>query len=416
MRITLNFEIASRPKKNGAHQIYLRVTENSLHFKQILDVYVFDKRNFNAQAKNGNWINTKEPLAKLFNSKLSTTLLSAQKAIMELERREELSAKNIIKSLKGDNIESFIMFIDKRCQACIDNRQYGTSLQISNLKKKLLEYNISNDVSFRDLTFSFIADFKNHLSRPKKNGRYYCQTSINSILSTFRTLYNQAVIENYIIATHSNPFNKVKIKKEQSYKTGLTKEEVEKIEQLNIEKGSYLWHTRNYFLFSIYTAGMRARDVMNLRWGNIVENRIVYIMCKTQFSTSIPIYPRTQHILNQYKTYMPKSSDHIFPILTRYERMNRKCKTTELQKYNQPKSRLVCINSQLKEIARLANIKRNISFHTARHTFACIALQSEGNVYHISKLLGHSNIAITQTYLNSINSKPQDDLLKSIFY
>ena len=180
MRITLNFEIASRPKKNGAHQIYLRVTENSLHFKQILDVYVFDKRNFNAQAKNGNWINTKEPLAKLFNSKLSTTLLSVQKVIVELERREELSAKNLIKSLKGGNIESFIRFIDERHQVYIDNRQYGTSKQISNFKKKLLEYSKSKDVLFKDLTFSFIADFKIFLSRPNKNGRYYCQTSIHS--------------------------------------------------------------------------------------------------------------------------------------------------------------------------------------------------------------------------------------------
>ena len=87
MRTTLNFEIARRPRKNGAHQIYLRVTENGIHFKQILDVYVFDTRNINAQAKNGNWINA------------------------------------------------------KKHQIYLDNRQYGTTIQISSFKKKLLEYN-----------------------------------------------------------------------------------------------------------------------------------------------------------------------------------------------------------------------------------------------------------------------------------
>lgn len=415
MRVTLNFEVASRARKNGTYPIYLRATENSIHYKQTLDVYVSDRRNFDPQAKKENWINTKEPFAKVFNSKLSNALLSAHKLALELERREELSAQNLIKSLKGDNSESFIAFIDKRHQIYIDNRQYGTASIVDSFKKKLLAYNNNKDVLFSHLTYPFISGFVNSLSKQTKDGKYLSQTTIHTMFSRFKTLYNQAVVEDLIMQGQSNPFDKIKVKKGQAHRIGLTEEEIIKITSLDLEKGSKLWHTRNYFLFSMYSAGMRIGDVMNLKWENIVGDRIIYKMRKTKAPASLPIYEKTQNILDHYKTVTSKPTDYIFPILTRYEARNIKYKASEQEKYNQQKSRLSSINSELKEIAKLAGLETRLSFHIARHTFANLASQSDGSVYYISQLLGHSSISITQTYLNGINHKPQDDFLKSVF-
>lgn len=61
MKITLNFEVNSLPKKNGTFPIFLRATEDGRHYKQALEVYVGDRKNFDPKAKRENWINSKEP-------------------------------------------------------------------------------------------------------------------------------------------------------------------------------------------------------------------------------------------------------------------------------------------------------------------------------------------------------------------
>jgi site-specific recombinase XerD len=52
----------------------------------------------------------------------------------------------------------------------------------------------------------------------------------------------------------------------------------------------------------------------------------------------------------------------------------------------------------LKKWAVKAGIRKNISWHTARRTFATMALQYGADIYTVSKLLGHSDISQTTKY------------------
>lgn len=76
------------------------------------------------------------------------------------------------------------------------------------------------------------------------------------------------------------------------------------------------------------------------------------------------------------------------------------------------------INRELKFIAKVCNIKKNISFHVARHTFATNYLLSGGNVVNLQKLLGHSKITETMIYVHIVESitdveiMNMDDILK----
>lgn len=57
---------------------------------------------------------------------------------------------------------------------------------------------------------------------------------------------------------------------------------MERIIALELEEGSLIWHCKNYFLFSYYCAGIRAADLIQLRWRNVTENgRLHYQMGKT---------------------------------------------------------------------------------------------------------------------------------------
>lgn len=69
------------------------------------------------------------------------------------------------------------------------------------------------------------------------------------------------------------------------------------------------------------------------------------------------------------------------------------------------------LNSYLKEIADLCKIKKNLTFHIARHTFATTVTLSNGlPIETVSKLLGHTKIATTQIYAKVLDRKVSDDM------
>jgi integrase/recombinase XerD len=51
-------------------------------------------------------------------------------------------------------------------------------------------------------------------------------------------------------------------------------------------------------------------------------------------------------------------------------------------------------------MAKKADIKKSVSPHVLRHTFATLMLNNGLDIYSVSKLLGHSSISTTQTYLH----------------
>ncbi len=69
------------------------------------------------------------------------------------------------------------------------------------------------------------------------------------------------------------------------------------------------------------------------------------------------------------------------------------------------------LNSYLKEIADVCGIKKNLTFHMARHTFATMVTLTNGvPIETVSKLLGHIKLTTTQIYAKVIERKVSDDM------
>ena len=69
------------------------------------------------------------------------------------------------------------------------------------------------------------------------------------------------------------------------------------------------------------------------------------------------------------------------------------------------------LNSYLKEIADVCGIKKNLTFHMARHTFATMITLTNGvPIETVSKLLGHIKLTTTQIYAKVIERKVSDDM------
>lgn len=69
------------------------------------------------------------------------------------------------------------------------------------------------------------------------------------------------------------------------------------------------------------------------------------------------------------------------------------------------------MNVNLKEIARLAGIQKNLTFHLARHTFATMTLSRGVSIESVSKMLGHTSIRTTQIYARITNPLIEHDML-----
>lgn len=169
----------------------------------------------------------------------------------------------------------------------------------------------------------------------------------------------------------------------------LTDEEIQRIMQKDFEIPR-LEMVRDVFIFSCF-CGLAYIDVTHLTQENIItlDNRpwIIINRQKTNVQSNIPLLEIPQMILDKYKG---KTKDNrLLPVLS-----NQK------------------INAYLKEIADLCGIKKRLSYHLARHTFATMLLSKGVPIESVSKMLGHTNIKTTQIYARITNKKIEQDMMQ----
>jgi integrase len=175
------------------------------------------------------------------------------------------------------------------------------------------------------------------------------------------------------------PYVDFKIRKVKTDIKYLTKEELSRLENLNLK--GYLQKSLDVFLFSVYT-GLRFLDAQHLTINNIdydnLEPKFIHInQQKTGDLVVIPILKPTQNILEKYKF----SDDRV-----------------KLGKLI-PKISNVKLNLYLKVIGDLAEISLKLTHHVARHTCATtVLLENNVPIEQVSKWLGHSDISSTQVY------------------
>lgn len=115
---------------------------------------------------------------------------------------------------------------------------------------------------------------------------------------------------------------------------------------------------------------------------------------KTKTASNIPLLPQAEEIIEKYK-------DHPQCVI----------KGILLPVLNNQK-----MNSYLKEIADLCGIKKELTFHIARHTFATTVTLSNGvSIESVSKMLGHKSIKTTQHYAKILDKKVSDDMSNLTF-
>jgi len=432
MGFTFNLELNNKATKKKTYTIFLRITQNKKHIRKKTTVEVKSKRDFNPKAKPGSWIRTSEPNHKVWNDALEKEIEDAKKSYRNL-KNSGLATKELIKSkiISSDASPSFLEFAKGRTQDIFDKGGYRNYKKYNGFCNKLEAYLNTlhkRDILFSEVTTSFLGKFENYLftlfnARDSKAKLH--PSTISLTIRIFKTLINRSISER-IITPEMNPFLGFTYTKTiASTKDKLDISEITAIEGLDYEKDTLIWHCRNYFLFSFYMAGIRAGDLMQLRWNNITpDGRLEYRMGKNKKDRSIKLHEKAIDIIRHYQKEDISPTDYIFPLLDSSAPYAKA--VSEEQKATLPikiiikltdsiSSKNALINKYLKKIANKAEINKNISFHISRHSFAKIAKDKGVDNSHLKMLLGHSNIKVTEVYMGNFDTEVTDAVMNTIF-
>lgn len=237
------------------------------------------------------------------------------------------------------------------------------------------------DIMPSELTHVIIHDFDIYL-------RTVVSLKPNSATKTLKFFKTVVIFAQKCGVLTHDPFAQHRFHLESVDRGFLTDDEITRIMEKEFSTPR-LESVRDIFIFSCF-CGLAYIDVANLTQDNIVtldgKKWIMTRRQKTHVESNILLLDIPLMIINKYKG---KTNDgKLLPILS-----NQK------------------MNAYLKEIADLCGIRKRLTYHLARHTFATMMLSKGVPVESVSKMLGHANIKTTQIYARITNKKIEHDMM-----
>ena len=346
------------------------------------------------------WDKDKERIKGRTTDALSTNLQldniagGLQAIFRKIEMSDDLSLERIKSEFLGkkDEIDTLMQLFEKH------NTDISKQVGISVSKATLQKYNVCkrhfsdflnkqykrNDLKLTELTYLVIREFDLYL-------RTVVGQNSNTATKTMKTFKTITLLGQKMGVLLYDPFMNHRFHLEPVNRGFLTDEEILLIanKEIGIPR---LELVRDIFIFSCFT-GLAYIDVSNLTPDHIItlgdKQWIMTQRQKTSVETNILLLDIPKAIIDKYcdNPAYPKRENKLFPILS-----NQK------------------MNAYLKEIADLCGIKKNLTFHLARHTFATMSLSKGVPMESVSKMLGHTNIKTTQIYARITNKKIEHDM------
>jgi site-specific recombinase XerD len=387
----------SKINKAGLVPVYLRITVNGERAELSVNRKVALKK---WDAKLQRAIGRSES-ARVLNDYLDGVETKVKKNFNKLlDNEEEISASILRDMYIGKHIQnhSLVSVFEMNNQLIEQEeggkyskrtiRQYKTTL--SRLKDFIESEYGCKDILLSKLDLTFIRRFEIYL-KTKYNNQH---NTIMKQLKELKRVIHFAMEMGYI---DRDPFMRHKTAYKQISRGFLTAEELERIEThtFHIKR---LEQVKDVFLFVCYT-GLSYFDLKTLTRDNLskgIDGKtwIVYERRKTGIQARIPLLPMAQALIDKYENDPECSAENkILPV-----RSNQK------------------LNSYLSEIAEICDIKKHITMHLGRHTFATTVTLTNGvPIESVSKMLGHTSLKTTQIYSKVIDnkiSKEMEDLSK----
>lgn len=260
--------------------------------------------------------------------------------------------------------------------------RYETTLRLT---EEFLQKSYQKEDCYLDeVTNQFIEDFEFFL----KTVRRCCHNTTSKYLMNFKKIVRIALAKGWM---KKDPFAHIRFHLDPVEREFLEKQELKAMlnKAISIPR---LAQVRDIFCFCCLT-GLAFTDVQQLKAEHLVADIHGKIWIrkarqKTKNMCNIPLLDEAQKIIDRYREH-PYCQTHgvLLPVCS-----NQK------------------MNSYLKELADICGIRKNLSTHCARHTFATLTLASGATIDNVAKMLGHANVNMTRRYAKVLDSSIMRDM------
>lgn len=282
----------------------------------------------------------------------------------ELIRMDNLNLETFIHSYKygiKQKEDTLLQIYDKHNELYKDNVLCGKIDNAALYKYKKSRERVADylqsidktDIKLKDITPSFIEGYQNYCLKTLKTN------TTNKQLKMLKKILSFAVKERLL---EVNPFQMTLKEEKLDYHT-LTIDDVKYLLSVEITD-KRIASIRDLFVFQSMT-GLSYADMASLSMDDIKDDVIIKRRKKTDVQFVIPVLPIAKSILEKYEYKLPIISN---------------------QKYNQ----------YLKVLGDVCKMPMSLHSHLARHSYACILLNSGVDMKTISKTLGHSSMRTTE--------------------
>jgi integrase len=337
----------------------------------------------------------KERLAEIIRNKREAELLSSRyrdKIINDFPRQE-------VDFADFDFIEYFTRLAEQKQQ---ENKRTGrawlnTLKHLKNFAKAEEKSSKSSKcgLRFADISPKTLEDLKAYLLNEAKLSNNSAHLYFTLVKASLKQAVRDRIITGNFVSDVINGVKNITTKETQ--RAYLNIRELKKLVKTDCKNEEI----KQAFLFSCST-GLRFSDVKALTWNQVILNlnrngrgeggRVELLQRKTGSSLYLPLSKTALAILREKQN----------------GKQNGKQVSELVFKLPSP----VYVWKTLKNWAQRAGISKNISFHTARHTFATLALSSGIDLYTVSELLGHKDIKTSQIYAKIIDKKKEEAMKK----
>lgn len=338
----------------------------------------------------------------ILNNKVSLIKSKINQAFLFLQMNGgDCNVNSIYATYKGVSpkrekgvLETYLEYnkkIEKLIGINLEQVTYDKYVESYNHLKAFIKFKFkSNDIKLKDLKANFLDDYDYYLKTEKGSANSgLAQSTINKAIQRFRKTLKFAMSEGYLRLDPFIMHVAIPVKKKIIF---LTQNELKKMERHEF-KTTRIQNVKEYFVFCCYT-GLPFKEMSLLRKVDIytgfdgrlwlhVDRR------KTAREYDIPLLPKAKTIIDRFHD---ENSEFVFPKITN-------------QKFNE----------YLKEIAGVLGIKKNLTHHVARKTFAStVLLYNDVPMEIVSELLGHAKITTTQESYGKVVQKKIGDTMQKL--
>lgn len=274
----------------------------------------------------------------------------------------------------------------------IINRKEGTTAASWRVMKlHMLRYDPNLKITFKAADRTWCAGFRAYLEearafdvdvRKHTEGKPLAPGTRALVFQKFTSLFNMAVKEGIIGKSPCATLER--FKEEYAPRQYLTPDELRQL----IATPAPDERIRRAFLFSCFT-GLRWSDIVALKWSDLTESgkrvRVVFKQRKTGGLEYLDLSAQAVKILQECRGARQGGETAVFAGIA----------TVQTSR--------VTVTAW----AKAAGIRKHITFHSGRHTFAVMMLDLGVDLYTVSKLLGHRSIETTQVYAKILDKNKQ---------